>query len=426
MATFKIYTSKHQKRKDNTYPVSIRVTWKGKCAWIKTEYYVHKKQLNRNYDLKDPFILRELNNRIAEYEDLKIKKLGRNIEYYSAKELANFFVRNTLKKGEIDFFEFSRSYIDGLKDSYKHIFEATINALMDFTGTHRLFISEITAKFLFSFEKYLKTKRVIVRKNQFGKEVKSIKEPVSEITVRNYMSNIRTLFNAAIEEYNDEDKGDIVISHYPFRKYKIPRLPETQKRNLSADEIRRIYQIPDEQLTERGMLARDVFILSFMLVGINTADLYEMPANAVKGGRITYNRLKTMDRRVDNAEISIKIEPEVLPIIEKYRGTVRAFKFHELYANKENFNNNLNKGLKQVAKAAEINVPLSTYYARHSWASIARNDCRISKDDVHFALNHVDSRTKVTDIYIARDWSIIDDANRKVLDFVFKKEPANV
>jgi len=67
----------------------------------------------------------------------------------------------------------------------------------------------------------------------------------------------------------------------------------------------------------------------------------------------------------------------------------------------------------------ELDVPLSTYYARHSWATIARNKCKISKTDIHECLNHVSENSmKVTDIYVEKDWSIIDEANRKVLDYV--------
>ena len=67
-----------------------------------------------------------------------------------------------------------------------------------------------------------------------------------------------------------------------------------------------------------------------------------------------------------------------------------------------------------------MKAPISTYYARHSWATIARNNCGVSKDDVHLALNHIDNDLKVTDLYIEKDWSMIDNANRKVIDFIFK------
>lgn len=419
MATFKINVFKHQQRADKTFPVSIRVTWKRQSAYIKTEYNVTKKQLTRGYEVKDPFIVRELNNRIARLEKIKVQKLKSNIEFYSAKELAAFLAKQLKTGDEICFTEFAEKYIKNLKPGNKITFTATLNNLKDFTGKDKILISEITSQFLYSFERFLKTERKLTRLNQFGKPVKTTTAPAGDATVRKYMSNIRAIFNAAMDEYNDEDKGEMAIKHYPFRKYKIKSLPETKKRNLSADDIRTIQGLPNSNLTDRGKLARDVFLLSFMLAGTNTVDLYEMPAGSINDGRITYNRRKTADRRSDKAEISIKIQPEAEYLIKKYKGKERAFLFHELYTTSRIFYSNINKGLKVVATAAGIDVPLSTYYARHSWASIARNDCRVSKDDVHLALNHVDDKTKITDIYIARDWSIIDDANRKVISYVF-------
>lgn len=58
------------------------------------------------------------------------------------------------------------------------------------------------------------------------------------------------------------------------------------------------------------------------------------------------------------------------------------------------------------------------YIARHTWATIAINDVGIDKYTVHTALNHVDETMRVTDIYIKKDWSNIDNANRRVLDFM--------
>ena len=66
---------------------------------------------------------------------------------------------------------------------------------------------------------------------------------------------------------------------------------------------------------------------------------------------------------------------------------------------------------------------ISTNWARHTWATIARNDCRINKDDVALCLGHEDSDNKVTDVYIQYDYSIIDESNRKVLDTLIEKKP---
>ncbi|WP_183573701.1 hypothetical protein HDF18_08100 [Mucilaginibacter sp. X5P1] len=77
----------------------------------------------------------------------------------------------------------------------------------------------------------------------------------------------------------------------------------------------------------------------------------------------------------------------------------------------------LNKGLKEMGEAIGITC-LTMYCARHSFGSIARNECRFSKYDVAFALNHIDPTTKTTDIYIKPDWRIIDDVQFKIVSLL--------
>lgn len=99
----------------------------------------------------------------------------------------------------------------------------------------------------------------------------------------------------------------------------------------------------------------------------------------------------------------------------------RIFSFYKMYADERSFNKNLNIGLKEVGKEVGVD-DLEFYAARHSWATIAINDVGIDKYTVHEALNHIDEAMRVTDIYIKKDFSRINEANSKVLDFVFKKE----
>lgn len=437
MATFKISIFEHQRRTDGKYPVSIRCYWRGTSAYISTEYYVTEKQISRKkfpkkenkkeiLTVKDIFIVNELNKRIAKYEDIKAKKLGHRIELYTAKELAKYFTQEA-KPGTdsgINFIEFSRKHIEKLRNqargSTAKSIETTINSLIDFAnGREKISITEITSKFLTQYENYLKGERTIKRKNQFGKMVTIKRSGLSDISIIDYMTNIRTLFNAAMDEYNDEDKNEIRIYHYPFRKYKLKQRPENKKRNLTVEQIRQIRDLSYQELQqERAIFARDIFMLSFYLVGTNLADLYD--AKKLKAGRIEYERKKTKRRRQDKAFISIKIEPEAQQIINRYIDTSGkyVFNFHKRYTDSHIFSSNVNKGLKIVAKAAKINEPLSTYYARHSWATIARNKCEISKDDVDLALNHIDGGHRMADVYIEKDWSRIDKANRAVLDLL--------
>lgn len=428
MATFKICIFEHQKRStDGKYPVSIRVCWKRAYSYIKTEYYVTEKQINKKaFTLKDVFIVNELNKRIANFEDIKVKKLGYKIELYTAKELSEYFKTETKPGSDssINFVEFSRSHIEKLKAQGRNTtamgMTTTINAVVDFcNGRDRVGITEITYKFLEQFETFLRSERTMKRNNQFGNVVKITRKGLSDVSVFDYMTNMRVLFNAAMDEYNDEDKGETRIIHYPFRKYKLKRKPENEKRNITPDQVRSIINLQDDKLSnDRPAFSRDVFMLSFYLVGMNLADLYDV--DRYENGRIIYERKKTKGRRQDRALISIKVEPEAAKLVEKYIDNTgkRVFCFHDRYRDSLTFSANVNKGLKKVAEACEIKEPLSTYYARHSWATIARNKCDVSKDDVDLALNHVDQGLKMADAYIEKDWSRIDNANRAVLDYI--------
>jgi integrase len=198
------------------------------------------------------------------------------------------------------------------------------------------------------------------------------------------------------------------IPHYPFVKYKVGEAPATAKRNLTVDKIK---DIRDTELDpgSRSEFARDMFMLSFYLCGMNAKDFYLWSDDIHHGGRISYNRSKTKGKRKDKAFISIQIPDEATPIIEKYMNTLSL-----KYAGPDNLNKALNKGLEAVA--SNLGIPKFTfYYARHSFGTIARNVCRFSKDDVALALNHVDQNRKTTDIYIEPSWDIIDEVQAGVL-----------
>ena len=136
-----------------------------------------------------------------------------------------------------------------------------------------------------------------------------------------------------------------------------------------------------------------------------------------KGGVIRYNRQKTKDRRDDSAYIEVKIPAIVQPLMTKYKGVSRVFDFYKRYVNYQGFNISLNKGLKIVGEAVGIEG-LQFYQARHTFATLSRNLMKFSKSDVDEALNHVGTMD-LADVYIAKDFSIINDNNEKLIKRVF-------
>lgn len=223
-----------------------------------------------------------------------------------------------------------------------------------------------------------------------------------------HLRNIRAVFNNAI----DYD----ITTAYPFRRFKI-RPEATRKRSLSVEELRKLFDHPVEPYAE---IYRDMFKLIFLLVGINTVDLHGLKL-ITKDGRIEYKRAKT------GRLYSIKVEPEALEIIEKYQGSNGLLNIADRWSDSRNFRHQLNKALQHIGEVERKGrggkkiitsefKGVSSYWARHSWATIAY-EIGVSKDVIAQALGHSDGHD-VTNIYIREDVRKVDEANRKVIDWV--------
>lgn len=210
------------------------------------------------------------------------------------------------------------------------------------------------------------------------------------INARNiHLRNIRAVFNDAIDNE--------VTTHYPFRRYKITPVA-TAKRNLSPDSIRKIFTAKVEPWKQRYY---DAFCLSFLLIGINIGDLCLLTPDKLHDGRITYNRQKT--HRLYN----IKVEREARAIIERNHGETLLLSWAEGRTSYRQFAAKVNKYLPDK---------ITTYFARHSWATIAA-ELDIPDDVISQALGHA-ARNSTTSIYIERNIRKVDEANRRVIDWV--------
>lgn len=222
-----------------------------------------------------------------------------------------------------------------------------------------------------------------------------------------HLRNIRAVFNRAL----DED----MTTAYPFRRFKI-RSVATPKRSLSVERLREFMAYPVEDWQVRH---RDMWLLSFMLCGINMVDLCGLRGVTAEG-RIEYNRAKT------HRLYSIRVEPEAADIIARYRGREFLLEVSERYGDYRDYLKRCNRGLQSIGvcersglggkKMIEPAFPgLTTYWARHTWATIAAS-LDIPRDTIAHALGH--GGNTVTDIYIDFDQSKVDVANRRVLDWV--------
>ena len=422
MLTIKAEIKRSELKADGTYNVKIRFTLDRKVKRLSTNLFVTQQDLTKSLKFKeDTSIKREIDRLVLYYRE-QCLKLQLDQNHYSLDEIIEFLNGEQEKQQTIDFIKFSREWIASTTIKGAPNYTTAINALVRFVGKEELDINLITLDFLEQFKAFLigerdaRTKKLM----QQGKRV------TSNRTLSLYLVSIKNLFNEAKRKFNKKDKNLILIPNSPFEDFKIPKQEATRKRAIPADIIKKVWKLPYKDMkkgyksTCRYNLAKDCFILSFCLMGINSADLYN--ATEMRGNTIIYNRTKTKARRLDGAKMMVDIPKIVQPLIDKYKDSTgkRLFNFHQFYGDEKTFNKAINSGLKEIGSILEVD-DLEYYAARHSWATIALNKVGIDKYTVHAALNHIDDSMKVTDIYIERDFVNENKANTKVVKYVFGK-----
>ncbi len=423
MLTIKAEIKKSELKVDGTYNVKIRFTLDRKVKRLSTNLFITSKDLTKSLKFKeDTSIKRAIDGLVLYYRE-QCFKLQLDQNHYSLDEIIEFLNGEQEKQQTIDFIKFSREWIASTTIKGAPNYTTAINALVRFVGKEELDINLITLDFLESFKAFLNKEREIRTKRlmQQGKRIPSNR------SLSLYLISIKKLFNEAKKKYNKKEKNLILIPNSPFMELEIPKQEATRKRAISADIIKKLWKLPYKDMkkgyksTCRYNLAKDCFILSFCLMGINSADLYN--ATEMEGNTIVYNRTKTKDRRLDKAQMKVDIPRLILPLVEKYKDKTgkRLFNFYQYYADEKDFNKAINYGLKEICTILEID-DLEYYAARHSWATIALNKVGIDKYIVHAALNHIDDAMKVTDIYIERDFVNENKANAKVVKYVFGKQ----
>ncbi len=285
--------------------------------------------------------------------------------------------------------EVARRFTALKKPSTRLTYERTLKHIETFIGTDQSNnLDEVNKAWLTAFDNYL---------------AQSNPSPNARAL---HFRNLRAVFNYAIDEE--------LTGNYPFRRFKIKTV-KTAKRNLTTEELREVfnYAVEDWQI-----IYRDMFKLSFMLMGVNFADLLNLTKSEMRSGRIEFNRHKTARL------YSMKIEPEAKELIEKYAGKEYLLSIMDGRKDYVQFIRQTNHALKCIGtKSVKGHAPkgeplfprLTTYWARHTWATIAAS-LDIPKETIAAALGH--GGNTVTDIYIDFDRRKVDEANRKVLDWV--------
>lgn len=420
MLTIKAVVLKDKQRIDQTYNIKVQFTLGRRVKRLSSSLFAKPSDLTKTGELKKfCSIKREADELVSEYQR-KCSKLQIELNHFTLDQVMYHLKFEALKEQHIDFFGFAREWIKKSNIKGAPNYTTAINAFAQFHGSSNLDIREITTAYLKQFIKYLEEKR----RKRVKKLEKEGKRIPSNRLLSLYLISLKRLYKEAQKAYNNQEMNLVLLPFSPFDRITIPKQEATRKRAITPEQIKELLELPYRN-THKGVhgtcrfdLAKDCFILSFCLIGMNSVDLFY--ADSIIGNRIVYNRAKTAERRLDNAKMEVDIPDIVLPIMEKYKdhSGKRLFNFYKNYADEKGFNKAINRGLKEIGEILGIE-DLEFYAARHSWATIALNKCGIDKYTVHSALNHVDDAMKVTDIYIERDFVIENQANVKVLKYVF-------
>ena len=406
MATFRITVQKQ--RADGYWPVYIRVIHHRECAYIKTEKMVDNKGIVKSTkEVKDPFVRKSLDNLITDYID-RLNKV--DIKTWTIQEVIQFLKNGT---SDVCFSDFARQYqAKMIREGHARnarTYELAYQHLERYAGTNKLMFSHMTSSFINGWISSLSS--TARAKEQY---------PVC----------VRQIFKQALLDFNDYDTGLIRIAVNPWPKVKIPKSDTPQKRAITMEECRAFFTAPLPESDRKyplSELGRDVAMMVLCLAGINTVDIYFLQKRNYVNGIICYERRKTRAARADNAYFEIRVPGILLPIINKYLDESDSpflFGFHKRMSSYDSFNANVNIGIRQICnEVLQLGKGngYSAYTFRHTWATVAQNECGASLSEVDFGLNH-SHHSKLARTYVKIDFTPAWELNEKVVEKIFFTE----
>ncbi len=405
--TYKLYLDERTPTGDK-YPLKLRVTYNRKHRIVSLNVLLKKEEWNvrlqkvkashpnaKLITLKINQVLNDVQETALTFE--KVEKV------YAVEQLVGRETDNSSK--HVTFKSFATKEINNLKkagrignaDAYK----TASDRLLRFTDSEELKFEQIDYNLLDRFANSMLAEKVTLN------------------AIASYMREIRALFNKAIN-------ADLVeAKYYPFKKYKI-RTTKTVSRALTINEMHAIVSLEIEPDTPMWH-ARNYFMLSFCLIGVNFTDLFKFTRSSTNNGRVIFSRSKTKKVYSINVPDRAKeiinryFNPEsnvdhILPVLCKGDSHAKIdTKCHQTIKT-------TNKYLAKIAKLCKIEAHVTTYYARYTWANIAKT-LGYSKDLIAEALGH-EYGNSVTGIYLeAYDTEAIDAANAVVIEAVYRRLP---
>ena len=309
--------------------------------------------------------------------------------YFSAEDIVSGFKSLTSR---LSLFNFMKETITKFKNDGRirtsETYRYALNSFSQFRNNEDVSIDAFNREMMESYDAYLQAKGLIPNSRSF------------------HMRILRAVYNRACEQ------GLTETSCNPF-SHVYTGVDKTTKRAVDIDTIKRIKNL-DLTIDRTEDYARDIFMLSFYMRGMSFIDLAYLKKSELADGVVTYRRRKTGQR------ISVRWTREMQEILDKYPVNETEYLFPVITSSTADPRNQyrrrhyvINRNLKSVAQKIGLRMPLTTYVARHSWASIAKSK-GISVSVISEGLGHDNEQT--TQIYLASlDTSAVDKANDIIL-----------
>lgn len=395
MTTVEVVCYKYKPLRNGELPLKIRVTKDRKVRYVslgvstKPEHWDFKKNQPKADCPNREYIEKLIANRISEIKATIVELKAEERDFTATSLLQKIDTKSSsLSIAEI-FLEHLK-FLQGCKRTgYMLSIRQTYNSLLKFNGTLDIPFSEIDVNWLRRYEGWLR------------------KSNKSENTIGIRFRNLRMIYNKAIE------KGAVKKELYPFDSYKVSKLhKETIKRAIVKDDIKRVLNYNVNGRDFYTSLAIALFSFSYYMGGINFVDMAYLQWSNIIDGRLVYYRKKT------SKLINLPMNPEAMEIISRYNTGLTGYVFPILsFAHKtEQMKLNrlhkvitkVNKALKLIGQELGLPIKLTTYVARHSFATVLKR-AGVSTSIISESLGH--SSEKVTQIYLdSFENSQIDEA----------------
>ncbi len=402
MASVKVILRKEKKNKHEQYPVSFLIIHNRNKRYISLKQYLKENEwdpteglaIEKSRDKEHKIYLQKLNRTIIKRRE-EFKRAIIDLDEKGASYTVDMIISACSSiSSNISFFKYTEQLINRFENLGNYgnarVYRQALNMFQKYRDEKDLTFKEFNYKMVIDFEEFL------------------LKRGSKVNTVFTYMRKLKAVYNRAIKEEVVKEE------FYPFKNYQI-RNEKTTKRAISKENITAIKNL---ELSDQTQIdARNIFLFSFYCRGISFIDIANLQVKNIDGDRLYYSRNKTKQK------FSIRLTDQMFGIIKEYNDLVDPESYifpiiakdeedrHKKYLNSLRLTN---KKLKELGKMVGLSFPLTTYVARHSWATIAKRQ-GISTAVISEGLGHETERT--TQIYLdSFENDVLDAANDLIIN----------